>query len=359
MARFWAGRLWLGSLLICTWAASARADECSGNEDCPKGYSCQASSGAAECDAAPACESGAKCPQRSACESPTETRTCQPASCSTDDDCGTAMVCFREMFTECGGSGATPTCPAGEACELPAPDEPVCSERAISLCVPRYVLPCEQDANCGEGFSCVAGEECSCSGSAGFADAGTAVATTGDGGVDFGGFAPAIDAGAAPAVDGGAAPAVDGGKAPDCECRPTERKHCELNVLSCSTDADCPSDLVCKPYGDSAVSCSSSEAGAAQCDSEPIAPTQLRCAPRYEWPGRGGVPGSSGEDPSYEHGSADGGIVGAPSDDDTGATSETSTCSVSTPGAGQRGSLAVPLALMMLGLAARTRRKLR
>jgi hypothetical protein len=358
MAGSKAARLWLGSLLICTWAASAQAEECQKNEDCPKGFSCEASMGGPDCDAAPPCEPGADCPEPAPCDAPVETHTCQPGSCAADVDCGEGMVCFRDTFTECSGSGDAPACGPGEECAVPAPpDEPSCNEREIALCIPRYVLPCEQDLDCGDGFSCEAGEECTCSGSAGdVADGGTAEPNMAE---DFAEFAPVppADAGTdrpAPAQD-----AAVGGKEPTCECRPTERKHCELKEMICSTDADCPRDFTCKSYGDDAATCSSSDSGDAIC--APAAPAELRCVPRFDWPTRGGTQSEDDEAPAYEEAEdanhaddPDGGVAAAPQ---APAEAGTGSCSVSTPRGGALGSLFAPVAFVLLALGARVRRK--
>jgi len=277
------------------------------------------------------------------------------------------MVCFKETFTECISSGA-PACGPGDDCEMPAPpDEPSCSERQIALCISRYVLPCEQDLDCGEGFSCEAGEECMCSGSSGdVADGGTAEPNMGEDFADFASVPPA-DAGMdrpAPAQD-----AAVGGEEPTCECRPTERKHCELKEMTCSTDADCPRNFACKPYGDDAATCSSSDSGDAICAPEPAAPSELRCVPRYDWPTRGGTKGDDEESPSdgpaYEEGEdanhaddPDGGVTAAPQAPGD-PVDETGSCSVSTPRGGALGSLFAPVAFVLLALGVRTRRKQR
>jgi len=365
-----AARLWMGSLLICTWAASAQAQECVENDDCPKGWSCEASMGAAECDApVPDCEPGSKCPEPAPCAAPVETRACHPASCATDADCGDGMVCFKDSYTKCSDSAGAPACAPGEECAMPAPppDEPSCTSEEIALCVPRYLLPCEQDNDCGDGFACVAGEECTCWGSGGAADGGVAGPSMGDGD-DVSGFAPVpVDAG----TDQPAADAAVGGSDPMCECRPTERKHCELQWMVCRTDADCPSDFACKAYGDSAaVSCMSSDAGEAACAADVAPPAELRCAPRAEFPTRGGSKGEDtasdgptyeeGDDPSHA-GGPDAGVAApqAPNDGDTGgaAAGDSASCSVTTPRGGALGSFLAPVAFALLALGARTRRK--
>ena len=366
MAGSKAARLWLGSLLICTWAASARAEECQKNEDCPKGFSCEVSMGVSSCDAAPPCAPGADCPAPAPCDPPTETHTCEPASCAVDADCGDGMVCFKETFTECSDSAGAPACGPGEECVMPAPpDEPSCREQAIALCVPRYVLPCEQDLDCGEGFSCEASQECMCSGSAGdVADGGTAEPNTGE---DFAGFAPVPPADAGTDRPVPEQDAAVGGQEPTCECRPTEHKHCELKVMSCSSDADCPSDFACKSSADGGVTCSSSEAGDALCASEP-ATAELRCVPRYDWPTRGGSQGEdASDDPTYEEGEEpnhaegpDAGVAApqVPGDGDMGApVEEAGSCSVTGPRAGAFGSLFAPVAFVLLALGVRRRKR--
>lgn len=228
----------------------------------------------------------------------------------------------------------------------PAPDAPdACTPQELALCVPRYLLPCQEDLDCGAGFTCEAGQECSCSGSAGNADAGSAMT----GGSDGAAFAPVpTDAGTEqPAGD-----AAVGGKEPVCECHPTERKHCELKAKSCSSDQDCPSDFVCKASADGGVSCSS-EGGDGACATAPAQPESKRCEPRYGSPTRGD---SSGEPTWEEGGNSD---AGASDGDAAESAGDAGSCSVTAPRGDRRAPLLVSFGFVLLALAARLRRKAR
>jgi hypothetical protein len=252
---------------------------------------------------------------------------------------------------------------------VPVPEQN-CTEYTVKQCVARYLLPCQVDNDCGEGFSCQAGEECMCSGSAG-GGAGGEPAAAMDGGTAY--FAPVP-----PAEDAGVAKgdAAVSGATPTCECHPTELKHCELKQETCSVDADCPSDFVCVAEASDLVACAAprdaGDASVAACEPVESKPAAKRCEPRYyagQGPTRDGVDkGSSG--PVYGEG-GNGSSTSAPHDNNTadaGIPSAEGTetpapdgasCSVSMPRAGSLDVLLASIGLGAVAFGVRLRRKQR
>jgi hypothetical protein len=281
------------------------------------------------------------------------------------------MVCHKQKISECSGGAAVPACPPDQPCAVPdaPPQEPSCTEHELAECVPRYVLPCQQHSDCGEGFSCEASEECMCSGSAGAArDAGSPRPSA-----DQNGFAPvpARDAGSdTPESHGDAAV---GGVPPICECHPSEQKHCALQAKTCNADQDCPRDFACVTYTDAgSVSCAKSDAGDG-CVPVETQPYEKRCEPRFRWatPGRvkgGDTPpggpgyaqdGDESSAPRDDSGGVDAGNAAAGSSGSDEAAPDTGSCSVASPRAGALGSIAVPVGFVLVALGLRRRRTLR
>lgn len=380
MGRLKSARWWMGSLLVCTWAAGVDAQTCEQDTDCPKGYDCHEYVVQDACAVAP-CAQGEECAMPPECKAEVR-RECTPSSCDSDADCAEDMVCFEQSVEQCSGATATAAadCPPNETCttpeRAPEPQEPVCTKETISQCTPRYVLPCEQDADCGDGFTCQTYEECSCSGSSGDPGPAPEPSPTSDGGAASGSDAafvpvPESDAGTAArdaGVDGPYPP--DSGTTDSCECHDSAVKHCELRQVSCESDADCPSSFVCNTYSWGTASCAvSTDAGAAVC--EPIemqSGEEKRCEPRYDYGGLGGhaeaaadssngsAQATSAPSEPREAGSSDAGVS-----DDGAADSDTvagGACSVNGPGQHERsGGYFVGLVLLALGL--RSRRRLR
>lgn len=356
---------WMGGLLACTWVASAHAQTCEQDADCPKGFHCDAYMVDGPCSVAP-CQQGESCDAGPECTSEVR-HECRPSACETDADCATDMICFEQTSRACSGGAETgdAECKPGETCTTPEQVEPDCTEQTVRQCTPRYLLPCEQDTDCGDGFACKAFEECSCSGAAGdpnrqsTSDAGFAV-----GGSDAGSAfvpVPANDAGR----DGGTF--SDAGTTSDCECHMSDAKRCELTQVQCDSDADCPSNFVCNTYSWGTASCAvSKDSDAAVC--EPIdmqSGEEKRCEPRYNY---GGLPGraepaadsgSHGQDgaTSSESGSSNASDAGVLDDDaSTGDSADGSGCSVSGPGERDRGlGQLLGVAWVALGLAWRRR----
>jgi hypothetical protein len=392
-----------GALLLNCWALSAHAQTCDDNADCGKGFSCVVVAGGT-CAVATPCGPGEKCPEPAPCE-PTVFRECQPAECGADTDCADGMVCYQSEAPACDTAIAVAPCPPNETCK---PVTPVCPE-AQRTCTPRYALPCTQDAECGDGFSCAEQEECSCAGSAGgapvpnadpgagpqqpAADAGQARS----GGSDSSPGAspsPPADAAPRPAQDGGAAgggskpfappppDAVDAGapRPPTCECHPSAVKRCEAKELACKADADCPALFQCNATGASGGgSCAvSRDGGPPVCETFVLPPPESKhCEPRYardvggfggsksgdanEAPVAAGIPQpavGSAPGPTAAHGGVTSGTPPAtPTDAEAAPAAANNGCSVGAVGAsGSDLGWLVVAAATCIGLRARRRR---
>src|SRR4051812_9042869 len=211
------------------WGAAAQAQAACGDQTCPKNYEC-----ATEPAACPAiaCANDADCTPCSG-----TTQYCAPLPCESDTDCADDMVCYKQTQETCP---TAPPCAKGADCAAPA--DTACTSETISACVPRYLAPCEADADCGVGFTCEEEQECACSGSAGSSSgssgsaSGSGGAASGDGGspapaAGTSGKDPAPPADAPPPADAGTpTPPSDAGTPtpPDCSCQPSGTKACNL-----------------------------------------------------------------------------------------------------------------------------------
>jgi len=225
---------------------------CSADSECVKGWTCQVSGGTA-C-AAPACAPGEKCEQQPIDCVNEEYRSCQPGPCRVDSDCADGMVCYTHTESDCAPSACAP----GQECPTPA-----CESKTESACVPRYVLPCSTASDCGDGFQCEsAGEQCSCSGSAGSSDS---------------------------ASDGGAPTPAP--QEPDCVCEPSKELRCHAATVNCTADSDCPADWSCAaiavsggcanaPASNASSGAGAQGGGAAAPDCRPAADVK-QCVPPY------------------------------------------------------------------------------
>ncbi|HEX7479899.1 MAG TPA: hypothetical protein VF331_19005 [Polyangiales bacterium] len=207
------------------WSASGvRAQaECKVDADCGKGFTCQTFNDTACPDIA--CAPGEACPKPTC--TTTEVKRCQLGPCATDTDCGADMVCYETTSQKC------PTAPACSKDVCPAVDAGACTQTSVKTCTLRYTLPCSVDTDCGAHFSCVAGQECVCSGSSGSAG---------------GSVTPLLPA----LLDGGKPQLVDAAVAPvdaavSCDCKPTDTKHCKVDKITCTTANDCPTGWTCVP----------------------------------------------------------------------------------------------------------------
>lgn len=216
--------------------------ECESDEDCPSGFTCNVQM--LPCPA-PDCGPNQDCPPA---DCPAESVAfCEwtPSTCADDSDCGEGEFCHVVESSEC--TGATSPCEIGEngevICEENNEEDVECESQTESYCLPRYLLSCEEDADCGEGFSCEAVEVCSCSASGG---------STADG-----------------MADSEDAPADD--MTDECSCETTDEGYCALQDIPCTSNDACPSGLVCvfeSDAGESDVVCAT-DTDAETCEGAP------------------------------------------------------------------------------------------
>jgi hypothetical protein len=253
------------------------APGCNTNADCAQGFECTVVGTSGCAGAAAPCAPGASCPEPVPCE-PMVQKACTPAHCESNADCADGMVCF-DFPTSC----------ADTACSSEDPDcgsaVPACDPQSNKMCAPRYVLPCQQAADCGEGFTCEPQLSCGCSGSSGEASE--------------------PQPGSAPTPAAGAAPA------PDCACEPTGELRCIAKEITCTMATDCPVGWTCVPEGSSedTPACSSGDCGAA---APPRPLPRSLCVPEY-YGGGDDVDGSGtpakGEEDGSDSGTGNGGVT--------------------------------------------------
>ncbi|MCL2448231.1 MAG: rhomboid family intramembrane serine protease [Polyangiaceae bacterium] len=218
------------AIVPATARAAGTDGGCTQDSDCAKGFSCQVS-GVSGCPkvACPTPAADGAAPECDPC-TPVMSYSCQPASCTTDADCGSGMACITNTSGGCSSSGVA--CAPGDECLPPSP--PTCTTTTSSVCTFRYNLPCTQDADCGDNFTCTpyANETC-----------GTSAGTTGVVGIGTATPAPPtapIDAQAAPP------PAADDASI-GCTTTTLSTSHCVPHTITCSADTDCPATWTCPP----------------------------------------------------------------------------------------------------------------
>ncbi len=277
------------------------AQQCKTTADCPKGSSCQeltvttvASSGGPVDAGVPVCPkdqpncaggagggAGASSPTKTATPPPTTTATelvCQPIACKVDADCGSGMVCFAQTGTACSGSAsAQPACPPNQVCP-PAPDPapPVCTTTTTTTCAFKWQLPCQVDADCGDGaFTCQPSVSITCSGGTSGGSAGSSGGTGTGTGISSGGgktsgVGTVSSVGSTTTGAGGASASTPASKPtngenpaviavppsppdstpPVCTTTTSLPGYCQLKNSTCTTDADCPADWTCASVPD-------------------------------------------------------------------------------------------------------------
>jgi len=341
-------------------AAAWAADECLTDEDCPEGLVCMP----APCPAM-ACEDPADCPPCDAtgfCMEPDN-----PGGggwedqCAEDQDCPFDFVC-KAMEIPCPGVACTPCdcdCkPGTEGCDCQCPEcpEPApCEPVFVHVCV-YEPKACSVHDDCGEGFECVAQEVCS------------------------GGCACA----------GCACPECpEGEECPPCDCPEPEPctcdqepscevtgRFCQPKKIPCAEDSQCPADWTCSPVGGTSCLCpdcacpapdgegggTDCECGPCDCDQETA--EQLCLPPGWA---NAGISDPDGLEYGQPRTDPTGGEEATGGNSPGGATNQDGT----TPPAAQETGMvppskggctaatpadALPLAMLLLGLAARRRR---
>lgn len=276
----------LAASAVSLVSSHARA-ACTTNAECDHGFECKVVA-SSTCAGVACPDNGEPCPPPPPCD-PVEIRDCVPGSCAVDADCAAGMVCFESTTSMCTGT-ATPACPPDVKCDVPPPEPPTCTTTTEHLCVPRYLLPCNEAADCGTGFNCVPDpDSCWCSGSSGGGTPGTEplpgvpapmptpVPTGSSGGTDP---APAPTMTTPLPAPTGTAPE------PMCGCTPSTTKHCAPQVTDCTDTSQCPSGWLCKEIGASGGSACGGRVlpdGGVETTCEPAPPPTviLQCVPPY------------------------------------------------------------------------------
>jgi hypothetical protein len=304
-------------------------------------------------------------------------KSCEPKMCDADADCGGELVCVLETY-ECPTAldpdkAPMRDCPEGEDCgEAPASEEPQepqepCEPETVGYCVPKWLAPCEADADCGPGFNCIEEEICwassggSMGSSAGAPDRAPCDPDDEDcGGQDSGeGFAPPPEEGEGES---------EAEEMPSEGCETTGEFFCELQIIDCANEA-CPEGLVCvsAPEGSDTEDCAVSSDGEMDCEEseDEEIPAQV-CVPEdfEDWMGAGSggqslgttVASEESSDPNDGTGSGDGAGSG---DGDEAASGSSSSGGSSDSGCAGGGSGAplgtLALALLVLGFITRRR----
>lgn len=236
---------WMMIMMLMAWVpATANAEPCETDQDCPEGMLCAMST-----MACPPCEPGKECPP---CETETQGECMEAGGgggefwggteCETDADCPSMFHCEEVEMGGCGGSSAScacPDCAPGEecppcVCDEISEDPEDCETTTAKVCVYKQ-QECAADADCAEGFECQ--EEEVCWGSGG------GVACTCAGCV-----CPTCE-------EGEECPPCDCPAPDECECddEPVETtEECEVTgsycvpvEVPCQSDADCAADWEC------------------------------------------------------------------------------------------------------------------
>lgn len=148
--------------------------------------------------------------------------SCQEAVCTTNADCGASMRCVANGGTECESLAD-----GGQSCGQ------------VSLCYPTLDTSCNQDSDCGDGYSCSAalgGKECDC----------------GDASTDIPSDAVKTPCSDIPELPNCGLDAGDAGGCPPPICKAGSSCLCwspKMCLLSptpaCTKAADCPSHFTC------------------------------------------------------------------------------------------------------------------
>jgi hypothetical protein len=295
---------------------------------------------------------------------------CEPKSCDTDAECGGELVCVLETYACLDAPtkmAPTPDCPPDEEdCGEtdPGPDTETdpdpCEPETVGHCAPKWLAPCDADADCGPGFSCVEEEVCWgwSSGSTG-SSGGMKVPPTEPTDCDPDDEDCATD----DSGEGENADPVDPegeGDEPTSgqECELTGHFYCELQNIDCSVDA-CPDGLDCIEMRDpDGEPCWQTSEGESNCpDGEPTDGMLQICVPEdfEDWIGAGMSGGGYGETTLYNDDGNSDPVAPPPGDGDQSADGGSGSgggCAGGSPSAPLSG---FALALLALGLVTRRR----
>jgi MYXO-CTERM domain-containing protein len=223
--------------VMLTAAPLAQAQDCKTTAECPQGFVCELTPVTQPQPApAPACPPGALCPVVDPvpiAKTAAVSGSCRPGPCTKDSECGPTQVCHTETISSCSGGGTKAVaCAPNTKCDPPAPvAPPVCTETTVSTCAFKWQLPCNADADCGAGFTCMPSVTGSCSGSSG---------TTGSGTVTPG------TTGTATPGTGASAPGQAAPLPPDsCTTTTSFPGYCQPKATTCTANTDCPADWTC------------------------------------------------------------------------------------------------------------------
>jgi hypothetical protein len=183
---------------------TASAKTCTTDAECNPNQKCE-EIGSLTVGACPPCAPGSECPPCDpAPEQGETTHECvdQPIACTTDADCPSYLACtVNSVDVDC------PPC-ASDGGECPPCEAPPTSGQKVCSYVHRS---CENDAQCGNGFTCQASASETCVGSA-----------------------PAC------------APDEECPAPADPVCTKDESSYCQVKIIDCSSNADCPTDFSCE-----------------------------------------------------------------------------------------------------------------
>jgi hypothetical protein len=284
-ATFAATAVLLLSSLSSAVAARPADPGCGTGPSCAYGFECTVVGGTGCASAA--CAPGQTCPEPEPCVA-TQEMGCTPAHCTSNAECSAGMLCHAWeqpcAVTDCACAPDVPDCGCGTT---------TCEPTTVSMCTPRYLLPCSADAECGDGFTCqeqMTG--CATPGSAGGSDPAPAGAPL-----------PPDNAG------GAASDPIEPAPAPDCSPEPSGIFQCVVKEIACTSAVECPAGWSCEQESyPTAGPCAPNT----DCTADPIPmPVSSVCRPPYyavdssgglEAPGvptsEGTGKGTAGGDPS-------------------------------------------------------------
>jgi hypothetical protein len=339
-----------------------------GQEPCPEGEKCDDAGDDSEGSGGSSGEAKEEPPSTDPPE-PTTWKYCEPKSCDTDAECGGDLVCVLETYA-CLDAPAkmapTPDCPPDEEdCggSEPGPDTETdpdpCEPETVGHCAPKWMAPCDADADCGPGFACVEEEICYgwAIGSPGSAPSVPTEPTDCD--PDDEDCGTDTDDSQGEASDPVDPDGKDDEPTSGEECELTGHFYCELQLIDCSSEA-CPDGLVCHEVrNEVSEPCWETSDGETNCpDGEPVDDMMMVCVPEdfEDWAGAGMKGGGYNEGTP----STDNGTPADPEEPEAGDDEESSGGGGGGGGGCAGGSPSAPmsgfaLALLALGLVTRRR----